>query len=149
KELVVQHFQLRQANWRISQLSKLQDKWDRMLRQYKHYSILSLPLPSIETQIEFQRYIPASYHPESSNPCLDQANRQTATEYFYSHLYSPNPVDELVIDQLLIHLPESLRLMENQHDALSAPITLEKIIQHSQRSPSKAVQRATVCLTKS
>ncbi|KAL4214503.1 hypothetical protein AB4K20DRAFT_1982624 [Rhizopus microsporus] len=30
KELVVQHFQLRQANWRISQLRKLQDKWDRI-----------------------------------------------------------------------------------------------------------------------
>jgi hypothetical protein len=66
----------------------------------------------------FQRYVPALYHPENSDPCLDQANRQTTAEYFYSQLYSPNPMDELALGQLLIHHLENLRLMEDQRDAL-------------------------------
>jgi hypothetical protein len=82
----------------------------------------------------FQRYVPALYHPENSDPCLDQANRQTTAEYFYSQLYSPNPMDELALGQLLIHHLENLRLMEDQRDALSASITIEEIIQHSQQS---------------
>jgi hypothetical protein len=52
KGFFVKRFQFHRDNWRIRQLRKLQDKRDRMLRQYKHYNILSLLFPSIETQID-------------------------------------------------------------------------------------------------
>jgi hypothetical protein len=51
KELFVKRFQLCRNNLRTRQLKKSQGKRDRTFRQYKHYSILSSLLPSIETQI--------------------------------------------------------------------------------------------------
>ncbi|KAL4213533.1 hypothetical protein AB4K20DRAFT_1983662 [Rhizopus microsporus] len=49
KELFVRCFQLHRDIWRTTQLKKLQGKRGRMLRQCKHYNILSSLLSSIET----------------------------------------------------------------------------------------------------
>lgn len=165
-------FQLEQNNWRTKQLKRLQQKRNRILRQFKNTNVLSTLLPTIESQIgslqdqiaeieclkagtfwrdhnenspgflkklittrESQRYIPHLHNPLTEMLSTNTKKQLEVVESFYTRLYTPDPVDEVALDNILGHIPEALKLDAVERSFLTSSITIDEVLQFSTRSP--------------
>ncbi|KAG1643158.1 hypothetical protein G6F44_004119 [Rhizopus delemar] len=77
-------------------------------------------------------------HPTSSSICYTKDNMIDTTSTFYSALYTPHPVDQVAIDDLLRSLPEDLHITETEQNHLTRPIKYDKLLEGVLRCPSRS-----------
>lgn len=77
-------------------------------------------------------------HPTSSSICYTKDDMIDTTSTFYSALYTPHPVDQVAIDDLLRSLPEDLHITETEQNHLTRPIKYDKLLEGVLRCPSRS-----------
>ncbi|KAG1438174.1 hypothetical protein G6F55_013987 [Rhizopus delemar] len=61
-----------------------------------------------------------------------------AASTFYKNLYSPQPVEQGAIDDLIGAIPEHLRLSEVDRSILVSPITYHDLLEGASRAPIRS-----------
>ncbi|KAG0755048.1 hypothetical protein G6F24_012096 [Rhizopus arrhizus] len=85
-----------------------------------------------------KQLVPPLIHPTTNVLCSSVEDMLDATTTFYSDLYSPEPIDQNAIDELLESLPPELHLSSLDQTRLQSPITFEDIIIGVSHSPPKS-----------
>ncbi|KAG0173925.1 hypothetical protein DFQ28_009601 [Apophysomyces sp. BC1034] len=65
------------------------------------------------------RQMPTLQHPHTGNLCHSPSEMQQAANLFYQELYTPDPVNEGAIADLLVSLPSSTRLSIEEREELT------------------------------
>lgn len=77
-------------------------------------------------------------HPATNAMCDTPDTMLDAAHSFYSELYSTEPIDDAVVDDLSGVLPASLQLSSIDHQVLSDPIDWDDLFEGVRRSPRKS-----------
>ncbi|KAG1016395.1 hypothetical protein G6F26_012559 [Rhizopus arrhizus] len=85
-----------------------------------------------------KQLIPPLVHPSTNALCFSVEDMLDATTTFYSDLYSPEPIDQNAIDELLESLPPELHLSSLDQTRLQSPITFDDILLGVSHSPPKS-----------
>ncbi|KAG1533278.1 hypothetical protein G6F51_012703 [Rhizopus arrhizus] len=85
-----------------------------------------------------KQHVPPLIHPETQVICNTKNEMLDAASTFYSSLYSPEPVDQSAIDDLLGALPDSLKLSTTAQSLMEAPLTFDDIVEGVSRSPRRS-----------
>jgi hypothetical protein len=92
-------------------------------------------LKRVVTERENQRQIGELVDPVDNILYTEPDKIQSIAHSFYSNLYSPDPVDDEALNQLLLQIPLDVRLNSDQQESLLTPIQFEDILLESKRSP--------------
>ncbi|KAL0080417.1 hypothetical protein J3Q64DRAFT_1612896, partial [Phycomyces blakesleeanus] len=87
---------------------------------------------AIHTQ---QQNMPPLDHPHTNILCITPDTMMTATTAFYSSLFSPDHIDNYVMNQLLSSITPSRHITSAQQDLLTTTFTLDDIQQCVSRAP--------------
>lgn len=78
-------------------------------------------------------------HPFTNTTCSSTTEMQNAAIAFYADLYSPDPIDDHAVNDLLDSLPNSLRLTAIDSSYVSSPILWDDLTEGVRRCPSKSI----------
>ncbi|KAG0820803.1 hypothetical protein G6F19_012268 [Rhizopus arrhizus] len=77
-------------------------------------------------------------HPTTGALCCTSNEMLDAAVQFYSNLYSPEPIDNSAIDDLLSAIPDSLRLSDSNQRFLTNSFTHDDLIEGVSRCPRRS-----------
>ncbi|CEP07402.1 hypothetical protein, partial, partial [Parasitella parasitica] len=84
---------------------------------------------------QVQRNMIALQHPDNHVLCETPTSMQDASVCFYRHLDSPDPCDEISIELLVHHIPDTDQIPTSEHATLMQPFSVTDILTGAQRSP--------------
>ncbi|KAG1581056.1 hypothetical protein G6F47_012512 [Rhizopus delemar] len=85
-----------------------------------------------------RQLIPPLLHPTHLTLSSTRDEMLDAASTFYKNLYSPQPVEQGAIDDLIGAIPEHLRLSEVDRSILVSPITYHDLLEGASRAPIRS-----------
>lgn len=77
-------------------------------------------------------------HPTTGEICTSPTDLQAAARAFYSDLYSPDPINDGAVQDILSSIPSPSRLSEGDQDFLTSPIEWDDLMEQVRRCPNKS-----------
>ncbi|KAG0755660.1 hypothetical protein G6F62_008320 [Rhizopus arrhizus] len=77
-------------------------------------------------------------HPTTDEICTSPTELQAAARAFYSDLYSPDPINDGAVQNILSSVPSPLRLSAGDQDFLTSPIEWDDLMEQVRRCPNKS-----------
>jgi hypothetical protein len=92
-------------------------------------------LKRIASVREASRQLNELINPNTNSVTSDEHEKRSIAQFFYSQLYSPDPIEETAVNDLLSCIPEDIQLTEDDREALMNKLTLDDILEENNRSP--------------
>lgn len=90
------------------------------------------------TRRAVKRSIPTLIHPFTQAQCVTNDDKREAAFQFYKKLYTPSAVNQTEIQYFANQIPSTDKILDEQHEQLCTPITIDELIDGSGRRPKNS-----------